>query len=207
MFALFPEQLLKALLSWGGPDEYSMILVAPWEMLSGFCMPVLKCCSAVLCSAAETQLKLLDCVVSGVRFLIGGCVWAHHRSVAVLCMPYKNRRNPMQPLFGARPVPYVPVRVTLGAWLAHWYTYAHPRCITSQQRRTFISVLWVSVEWSNRPCIRWCGTGGFHEQGQWFLLASAASSHFDFYLLLFSLSLLSFYRLVMLDLRLWTDRV
>ena len=41
-------------------------------------------------------------------------------------------RNPLHPLYGALPVPYVPVQVTLGAVIAHRYTYAPPRCRTSQ---------------------------------------------------------------------------
>ena len=96
------------------------------------------------CSAADTHLKLLDrvvTVVSAASFLNGGvfeCDLEHRRSVAVLCMPYKFRCNPMHPLYGALPLPYVPVRVTSGAVLAHWFTYAPPRCGTSQYSRTFI---------------------------------------------------------------------
>ena len=89
----------------------------------GFVLPVLEYCSAVWCSAAETHLRLLDRVsldywISGARFLTGSvleCDLAHRRSVAVLSMLYKIRCNPMHPLYGAFPVPYVPVRVTLGA--------------------------------------------------------------------------------------------
>ena len=39
----------------------------------GFVLPVLECCSAVWCSAADTHLKLLDRAVSSARFLTG-CV-------------------------------------------------------------------------------------------------------------------------------------
>ena len=53
-------------------------------------------------------------------------------------MLYKIRRNPVHPLNGALPGPYVPVRVTLGAVVAHPYTYAPPRCRTLQYSRTFI---------------------------------------------------------------------
>ena len=42
----------------------------------------------------------------------------------------------MHPLHGALPQPYVPVRVTRGALLAHRYIYAHPRCRTSQYGST-----------------------------------------------------------------------
>ena len=55
----------------------------------GFVLPVLEYCSAVWCSAADTHLKLLDCVVSGACFIGGGvlnCDLSHRRSVAVLCM-------------------------------------------------------------------------------------------------------------------------
>ena len=85
-------------------------------------MHVLDYCSAVWCSAADTHLKLLDHVVSGVRFLTGGeseCDLTHRRSVPVLCMLHKIRCNPMHPLYGALPEPYVPVSVTRGAVIAH----------------------------------------------------------------------------------------
>ena len=107
----------------------------------GFVLPVLEYCSAVWCSAADTHLKLLTHVVSGACFLAGGvltCDLSHGWSVAVLCMLYKIKCNPKHPLGVALPVPYVPVRVTRGALIAHWYTFAPPRCRTSQYRRTFI---------------------------------------------------------------------
>ena len=107
----------------------------------GFVLPVLVYCSAVWRSAADTHLKLLDRVVSGVRFLTRGlfdCDITHRRSVAVLCMLYKIRCNPVHPLNGALPGPYLPVRVTGGALVAHRYTYAPHRCRTLQYIRTFI---------------------------------------------------------------------
>ena len=107
----------------------------------GFVLPVLEYCYAVWCSAADTHFKLLDRAVSGVLFLTGGVFEsfiARCRSVAVLCMLYKIRCNPMHPLNGALPGPYVPVLVTRGALVAHRYTYAPPRCRTSQYCRTFI---------------------------------------------------------------------
>ena len=91
----------------------------------GFVMQVLEYCSAVWCSAADTHLKLLDPVVSGASFLTGGvfgCDLAYRRSMAVLCMQYKIRCNPLHPLCGALPVPYIPLLVTRGAVTAHWYT-------------------------------------------------------------------------------------
>ena len=37
--------------------------------------------------------------------------------------------NPMNSLNDALPGPYVPVRVTPGALVTHWYTYAPPRAV------------------------------------------------------------------------------
>ena len=124
----------------------------------GFVLPVLEYCSAVWCSATDTHLKLLDCAVSGARFLTWGvfeCDIAHRRSVAVLCMLYKIRCNLVHPRNGALPRPYVPVRVTRGARVTtHRYTLMHrlaaePRSIAA---RTFIP-LSVSV-WNDlaKPC-------------------------------------------------------
>ena len=76
----------------------------------------------VWCSPADTHLKLLDSVVSGAIFLTGGafeCDLAHRRSVGVLCTINMNRCNPLHPLYGALPVPYVSVRVTGCAVIAH----------------------------------------------------------------------------------------
>ena len=106
-----------------------------------FVLQFLEYCSAVFCSAADTHLKLLDCAVSGARFLAGGvfeCDIAHRRSVAVLCLLYKIRCNPMHPLSDALPGPYLPVRVTRRALVAHRFTYAPPRCRTSQYHSTFV---------------------------------------------------------------------
>ena len=110
-------------------------------MLLGFCPASfgVLVCSLVLC--CRYNLKLLDRAVSGARFLTGGvfeCNISHRRSVAVLCMLYKIRCNPVQILNGALPGPCMPARVTRGALVAHRYTYAPPRCRTLQCSRTFI---------------------------------------------------------------------
>ena len=110
----------------------------------GFVLPILEYCSAVWSSAADTNLKLLNSVFIGARFLTEGvfeCDIAHRRSVLVLCMLYKIRCNPMHPLNDALPGLYVPVRVTRGALVTHQYTYAPPRCRTSHYCRTFVRFL------------------------------------------------------------------
>ena len=94
----------------------------------GFCPASfgVQYCSAVWCSVADTHLKLLDRAVCGARFLTEGlfeCDIYHCRSVAVLCMLYKIMCIPMHPLNGALPGPYMPVRVTLSALVAHRYTW------------------------------------------------------------------------------------
>ena len=136
-------------------------------------MPVLEYSSAVWCLAADTHLRLLDQVVSGASFLNGGvfeCDLAHRCSVAVLCMLYKIRCNPMHPLYGAL-VPYVPVQVTRSAVIAYRLTYASPRCRTSQYRQTFIPLsvsLWNDL---GDPVFDGVGLASFKSRANEFLLA------------------------------------
>ena len=99
------------------------------------------------------------------------CDLAHRRSVAVLCMLYKIRCNPMHPLYGTLPVPYVPVRVTRGALVAHRYTHASPRCRTLQYYRTFIPLtvsLWNDLD---DPVFDGVGIAGFKSRANALLLA------------------------------------
>ena len=126
------------------------------------------------CSAADTHLKQLNRVVSSDRFLTAGefeCDLAHRRSVAVLCMMYMIKCNPMHPLCGALPVLYVPLRVTRGAVIEHQKTYAPPRCRTSQYSRTFIPfsvLLWNDL---SDPVFEGVGLAGFKSRANDFLLA------------------------------------
>ena len=76
------------------------------------------------------------------------CDLAHRRSVAVLCMLYKIKCNPMHPLYGAFPVPYVPVRVTRGAVIR--YTSVHLCASSPQYRRTL---------WNHRGDLVFDGAG------------------------------------------------
>ena len=145
-----------------------------WRCFLGFVLPVLEYCSAVWCSAADTHLKLLDRAVSGARFLTGGvfeCEITHRRSVAVRCMLYKVRCNPVHTLNGALPGPYVPVWVTRGSLVAHRYTYSPLRCRTSQYSMTFISL---SVSLSNdlaNPVFDGVGLAGFKSRSNAFSVA------------------------------------
>ena len=139
-----------------------------------FVLPVLEYCSTVWCSAADTHLKLVDRAISGVRFLTRGvfeCHIAHRRFVAVLSMLYNIRCNPGHPLNGTLPGPYVPVRVTRGALVAHRYTYAPPRSRISRYHRTFIALsvsLWNDLA---NPVFDGVGLAGFKSRANAFLLA------------------------------------
>ena len=151
---------------------------------------------------------LQDRVVSGACFLAGGVLnynLSHRQSVAVLCMLYKIRWNPKHPLCGPLPVPYVPVRVTRGALIAHRYTYAPPRCRTSQYRRTFIPLsvsLWNDLVDPVFDGVDWRVSRAGPTPFCW-----PSCPLLFFCLQLFSLSLLFLYRLVVWGWGLPTDRV
>ena len=133
------------------------------------------------CSAADTHLKLQVSVVSGANFLTEGvfeCDLAHRRSVAVCCTRSDVTQCTLyNNLYGALREPYVPVLVTRVAVIADRYTYAPPRCRTSLQN------------------IARAGPMQFY----W------PSFSLSFCLVLFSLSLLSFYGLVLWAWGLRTD--
>ena len=46
-------------------------------------------------------------------------------------MLVKIKSNTMHPLSGALPLMYLLARVTRGALVAHWHSFAPPRCRTS----------------------------------------------------------------------------
>ena len=77
----------------------------------------------------------------------------------------------MHPLNGALPGPYVPLRVIRGALVNHRYTYAPPRCRTSQYSRTFIPLsvsLWNDLE---NPVFDGVGLAGLNSRANVSLLA------------------------------------
>ena len=73
----------------------------------------------------------------------------------------------MNLLSGALPVPYVPVRVTRGALLAHLYIYALPR---SSLPQNFCSLLSVPLERSCWPPFDGVGLEGYKGRANAFLL-------------------------------------
>ena len=78
-------------------------------------------------------------------------------------------------------MPYVPVRVTRGALIAHRYTYSPPRCRISQYHKTFIPFS-VSL-WNDLADSVFDGVGlaVFKSRANAFSLAEAALSIFVFY--------------------------
>ena len=58
--------------------------------------------------------------------------------IAVLYLLFKIKSNPMHPLGGALPWPYVLARVTRGALVDHRHSFAPLRGRTSPYRRTFV---------------------------------------------------------------------
>ena len=156
--------------SWQAFRDRSLLVRSFWS----FVLPVLEYCSAVWCLAADSHLELLDRVVRSAGFLAGGvleCNLAHRRSVPELCMLFEIKSNPVHPLSGALPLPYVPARVTRGALVAHRHSFAPPRCRTSQYRRSFVPVsvfLWNDL---CDPVIDGVGLAGFKSRANAFLLA------------------------------------
>ena len=69
------------------------------------------------------------------------------------------------------PVKYVPVRVTRGAAIAHRYTYALPRCRTSQYHRTYITLSVSLLNDLSDPVFDFVGLAGFKSRDKTFLLA------------------------------------
>ena len=82
----------------------------------------------------------------------------------------------MHPLNDALPGPYVPVRVTRGAPVAHRYTYAPPRCRTSQCRRTFVPLSVSLWSYLADPIFDGVGLAGIKSRANAFFFAIAALS-------------------------------
>ena len=103
-------------------------------------------------------------------------------------MLFKIKSNPMHPLSGALPLPCVPARVTRGALVVHRHSYAPPRCMTSQYRRSIVP-LSVSL-WNNLsdPVFVGVGLAGFKSRA---MLSGWHDLLFLFCLLLFYLFILS----------------
>ena len=155
------------------------------------------------CSAADTHLQLLASVVSGGSFLAGSgfqCDLAYRQSVAVLCMlcygivMYTTRSGVVFMLL------YLSSMCGAGYTRFCDRTSVHLCACSlkkSQYRRFFIT-LPVSL-WNDLGDQVFDGVGfsGFKSRANAFLMASSPIWSLPFSLLLFSLSLLSFYMLAL----------
>ena len=142
-------------------------------MLSWFCPASFLVLFCGLVLGCDTHHKLLDRAVSGARFLTGGvfeCDISHRRSVAVLCMLYKIRCNPVHPLNDA-----LPGAICTGAS----YTQCSGRtsvhlCMPSLQnlpvQQAFYSPLGVPLERFCCPIFDGVGLAGFKSRANAFLL-------------------------------------
>ena len=83
----------------------------------------------------------------------------------------------MQPLYGAQPVPHVTVLVAYGALAEYRYTYAPPRCRSSQYRSTFINLSVSLLTDLTDPVFDRVGLASFESKANAFSLAHDAWSH------------------------------
>ena len=109
---------------------------------------------------------------------------------------YKIICNPMHPLNGALPGPYVPVRVTPSALAAHKCIYTPPHCKASQYRRTFNPLSVFLLDDLADPVFNGVGLTGFNSQAFSFFISLSCSIP-TIVFCYFSFSLLSVYRLVL----------
>ena len=112
-------------------------------MFWGFVLPVWEYCSAVWCLIAEKHIKIVDGGVSGKFFSTGGvfeCDIVHRRSVLNILYALLVQVLCYAPsLWCSTCMVYASAGYTR-CLAAHLYTYAPPRCRTSQYRRIFIPV-------------------------------------------------------------------
>ena len=128
------------------------------------------------CSAADTHLKIPDRVVSDASILTGvvfECDLAHRRSMAVLCMLYMIRCNPMHPLCGG--CPSCVVCASSGYTQCCYRTSVH-LCAFSLQNlavsQDFYSLVSISVKRSySDPVFDCVELAGFKSRANAFLLA------------------------------------
>ena len=155
IFARFPEQLLKDLVSWGSSGECSMIDRflgdAFWVLSYQFWSTVLQSGARLPIHTLKTGPCSQWCPVSNwvcaARFLTGcarfltGCVltvaYATVSNSGVCFIRSGVKRCTLLMVLYLDRMCHA-VWVTRGALVTHRYTYAPPRCRTSQYSRTFI---------------------------------------------------------------------
>ena len=115
----------------------------PHSLISG---KVWVLCDALLFVAlqygAPLPIYILKYLISGCLFFSAGavleCNLANCRTLAVLCILFKIKSNPMHPLNSAWPLPRVPSRVTSSALVVYKHSYGPPGWNTYRCSRTFV---------------------------------------------------------------------
>ena len=110
------------------------------KCFNSFLLPCLEYCSPVWSSAAQSHLRLLDRVVSSVRFLLPNLhidLW-HRRKVSSLCLLHKIYYNSLHPLHSSLPDLEVFLRHTRRAAAANRLSFVSIRFNTDQFARSFL---------------------------------------------------------------------
>ena len=128
-----PELQLRGLVSWESAGKYFIIRHFFWDLFEA-----LSCWSWSIAQNCGAQLSIHTLnywtEMSGVLVFS----WRYFRMqpcpsticIALLCMLFKIKSNPMHPLNGTLPLPYVTAGVPLGAFVAYWHSFAPPPCRT-----------------------------------------------------------------------------
>ena len=170
------QHLLKRFVFLGSLDEYLMI-----GFFLRVVIGVLSCpfwCIAHSCGARlpihTFNYRTVLSVVPVVPVFEDAVWWldfriAHTRSVAVLCMLYKIRCNPIHPLYCALPVPFVH-RTLSYLCASSMHNFAVP-----EDFHSFSVCLWSDL---GDPVFAGIGLAGFKSNGNTFL--STYATHFIF---------------------------
>ena len=110
------------------------------KCFNAFLLPCLEYCSPVWSSGADSHLRLLDRVLSSIKFILPNIsvdLW-HRRQISSLCLLHKIYYNDKHPLHSFLPDLAVFARNTRQAAAANSLTFSRARYRTSQFARSFV---------------------------------------------------------------------
>ena len=122
------------------------------KCFNAFLLPCLEYCSPVWSSGADSHLKLLDKVMSSIKFILPSIhvdLW-HRRKVSSLCLLHKMYYNAKHPLNLSLPALAVFARNTRLATAANSITFSSIRTQTNQCARSFMVA--TTKLWNGLPC-------------------------------------------------------
>ena len=145
---------------------------------NAFLLPCLEYCSPVWCSAADSHLKLLDRVMSSIKFMLPNINvdLCHRRKVSSLCLLHKIYYNNKHPLHSFLPDLAVFGRNTRFAAAANSLTFSRVRTdyLSNQFNRSFLPAtiqIWNSLPSAIVECSE---LQKFKEGANKFLLSAAS---------------------------------